>query len=268
MSNYILSFPRSGNHLVRGLVEFLTQRPTNGCPGNHEDTPIASRLKNKTDLIHVAGPAEWSKAHRPSQEVKRADPSSKLIAIVRHPLESIASHYKSDQKFTIQSLHREISPGSHLYGMYMDVLRKYNAWQGPKLIVYYEDLVFDEKNNHADVARQLAKFVNAEEKLEECLTNWGTITSLTKNVALQRKPESNTINFYRKRFGFKNFVAPADVYHLLNRYNDVTLAGQVNHVVAKIPIIPSKPLVNISRPKPAVARSTIKRMRLRRVTKK
>ena len=40
----ILSYPRSGNHLVRYLVEYLSGRATCGCVGNeHADTMICRR---------------------------------------------------------------------------------------------------------------------------------------------------------------------------------------------------------------------------------
>ena len=38
--NALWSFPRSGNHWVRFITEYLTNSPTHGCITNHSDTPV------------------------------------------------------------------------------------------------------------------------------------------------------------------------------------------------------------------------------------
>ena len=37
MENIFLSYPRSGNHLVRFFIELLSEIPTYGCKGNKRD---------------------------------------------------------------------------------------------------------------------------------------------------------------------------------------------------------------------------------------
>ena len=44
---HILSYPRSGNHLVRALVEFSSGRPTLGAIESSKDIPIYLRSENK-----------------------------------------------------------------------------------------------------------------------------------------------------------------------------------------------------------------------------
>ena len=40
MKNGLLSYPRSGNHLTRFMIELLTETPTYGCQTNALDIPI------------------------------------------------------------------------------------------------------------------------------------------------------------------------------------------------------------------------------------
>ena len=40
MENILLSYPRSGNHLVRFFIELLSEIPTYGCKGNKLDIEI------------------------------------------------------------------------------------------------------------------------------------------------------------------------------------------------------------------------------------
>lgn len=44
MENILLSFPRSGNHLVRFFIELITELPTYGCIGNKEDKEIYKNI--------------------------------------------------------------------------------------------------------------------------------------------------------------------------------------------------------------------------------
>ena len=40
MEKILLSYPRSGNHLVRFFIELLSEIPTYGCKGNKQDIEI------------------------------------------------------------------------------------------------------------------------------------------------------------------------------------------------------------------------------------
>ena len=40
----LMSYPRSGNHMVRALLEAASGQPTLGCRGNRRDTPIRDRF--------------------------------------------------------------------------------------------------------------------------------------------------------------------------------------------------------------------------------
>ena len=44
MVNILLSYPRSGNHLVRFFIELLSEIPTFGCKGTKKDIEIYKNL--------------------------------------------------------------------------------------------------------------------------------------------------------------------------------------------------------------------------------
>lgn len=148
MSGILLSYPRSGNHLVRYMIEFMTGIPTSGCYGNMKDKPIYSNVfpDNKTPLSHVQHDYHFifTKFHKiPSPHNSiflKADPP--LLLILRDYKECILSHlYKNTGKNTIipGSFNRELD-------MYLKILNYYNSYKGKKMIIYYEDLINDTDN--------------------------------------------------------------------------------------------------------------------------
>ena len=78
--NLLLSYPRSGNHLVRFLIELLTERPTSGSPGNGKDIPIYKNMFSQPVPFNIkpGTPFYYTKSHKPR-------PANTLIVIVRDP---------------------------------------------------------------------------------------------------------------------------------------------------------------------------------------
>ncbi len=92
-----MSFPRSGNHLLRTLIEVMSARPTVGSPGNHKDLPIHRTVAAQgTGNITIRNPTPIGfKSHRPPQAVQYetiAPGVWGLIYLTRDPREAIASH--------------------------------------------------------------------------------------------------------------------------------------------------------------------------------
>lgn len=101
MRYLIASFPRSGNHLVRGILEWAFRRPTRGAPGSRRDPAIGDRTPN----------AEWRaigfesldpvgvKLHylHQSMMIGRECPSAgNLLLITRDPADAISSQLLRD----------------------------------------------------------------------------------------------------------------------------------------------------------------------------
>ncbi|WP_397542248.1 hypothetical protein [Roseovarius salis] len=92
----IASYPRSGNHLVRTLVEYAARQPTLGCPGAPRDIPIHQRDANaRSGLIQIATDepkavkAHWANQIKRNEAGRDAD---HLLLITRDPADAIASH--------------------------------------------------------------------------------------------------------------------------------------------------------------------------------
>lgn len=113
----VASFPRSGNHLVRFLIEYLTGRPTLGCHESPLDIPIYRNgfPDEPSVLSHVCGDPIAHKAHFVKEVgylVQRYTIDG-LILVRRHPIEAIVSH------------HRTVTPGNFL--AVCGSIRRYSA---------------------------------------------------------------------------------------------------------------------------------------------
>lgn len=94
---HILSYPRSGNHAVRTIIERYTGRPTLGCPGNQvQDKPIFLREKNKRiGLIKITDQRPIGrKSHYPREMLfhDAHEDGAGIILITRDPVKAIVSH--------------------------------------------------------------------------------------------------------------------------------------------------------------------------------
>ncbi|HUG61719.1 MAG TPA: hypothetical protein VMP03_07730 [Methylomirabilota bacterium] len=90
----IASFPRSGNHLVRFMVEYLTGRPTLGCATNPVDVPICrNTFPDDPDVLaHVGGEPIARKVHFVREIAPMDPPASRLLLVRRDPTEALLSH--------------------------------------------------------------------------------------------------------------------------------------------------------------------------------
>jgi len=98
----ILSFPRSGNHLTRFIIEYITGRPTMGCLGNASDVPIHQNTFEETPdiLSHVTGEPVGYKSHdlRMLFELIEEKNCSQLLLIERDPVEAIFAHHTAEPR--------------------------------------------------------------------------------------------------------------------------------------------------------------------------
>ena len=151
----ILSYQRSGNHLARYLVEFLTARYTLGC--SKRDPPMFSRPKIKY-LDHVfPDQCIGQKTHR-SQWVPAN--TERLILVLRNPYEALLSN---------QAL-GYWEHGVADAGILVNNLRFFKTFPGPKLLLLYENLVY---GNHVSEVIALAEFLDVPNGIrDELLRNW------------------------------------------------------------------------------------------------
>lgn len=123
--NILLSYPRSGNHWVRFIIEWFSGRPTKGLSPN--DPPIKTSILNQKILSHVKGEFIVHKKHGvPKGNI------NKLILILRNPKECI---YRQTKNLNVDQINA-----------YMKLINFYENYKGEKFLMYYEDLITDPKN--------------------------------------------------------------------------------------------------------------------------
>lgn len=147
---YILaSYPRSANHWLRYIIEYLSKQPTLGEGNRNRDTkdpPVFKRLGMED--YYVTTEAIAVKRHRVRDEDDR---SKKMIFVVRDYREVIFRHF--NQPF---SLFRMRKLEKHI-GMYLSLIQRYHGWPSDKLMIRYEDLITDPERTISTIAQFIGK---------------------------------------------------------------------------------------------------------------
>ena len=96
----LLSYPRSGSHLVRFLLEYVSGASTQGCLNNVNDVRICSNYfpGNENVLAHVSKDRIIAqKAHSISEQAHYLSVFgyrwSSILILLRHPIEAITSNF-------------------------------------------------------------------------------------------------------------------------------------------------------------------------------
>jgi len=199
MSNCILSYPGSGNNLVRFFIELLTETPTIGWDAVPEDVAIykATFAKPVPFNIEETTPAVYKKEHIvPGPERKY----EKMILLVRNPKEVIVRQAGFNLKNICDGYFVKTETVNLHFSMYFNMVNYYNKFKGPKKVFYYEDLLTNKKA----FLQELYDFleVNKPEKLKYALENVDELyhLSLTGKDRIWLGAKSDiTLSFYFKK---------------------------------------------------------------------
>jgi hypothetical protein len=192
----LLSYPRSGNHLVRFIIEYLTDEPTIGCLNNlSNDKPIYKNyiglkdnndnnifnindnINNNLNILNL-----FIKFHMVYNVNKFMDKNNisndnnnKLIILIRNPREVLLrqNNYKPllGNKF-----------GN--YNSYFEIINFYNNFNGKKLKLYFEDFTdINNKGKISDFINTLYDFleIKNKEKKEYLLKNIDEYYNISSN---------------------------------------------------------------------------------------
>ena len=155
--HYLLSFPRSGNHWCRFILEFFSGMPTKGL--SSKDRPIYRNLFKSalSPLGHVWGGGGYYiyKTHNYPGSQKAKDmaelmerKSELVILLIRDYHECVRAFYEAkvaDKKA------RGVKELSEIIRWYLDVLLLYERVGARKMYVYYEDLVLNPRETIASI---------------------------------------------------------------------------------------------------------------------
>ena len=136
--DYLLSFPSSGNHWVRYILEFFSGMPTHGNVGNSMDIPLYKNWfrGNLSPLRHVRDEGYYLvfKIHQFSNEKWTEDCNSVLLLIRDYRENQVFREGKRQQGKNIR--------------WYLDILSKYERVHARKMHIYYEDLFAVSRGEH------------------------------------------------------------------------------------------------------------------------
>jgi len=187
MKNILLSYPRSGNHLVRFFIELLSEIPTYGCKGNIQDIEIYKNVFKEDVPFNISDFDEkncYIKYHCPPPQYIN---SNNLILIIRNPREVLLRH--NNFQFNINN-----------YDMYFKDIDYYNNHKGKKLLLYYEDII----TNKETFIHTLYDFleINNKEKKDYVISNIDKLYNLSinaKNRAWGGNNSNGSLDFYYKQ---------------------------------------------------------------------
>ena len=195
----IWSSPRSGNHWLRFIAEYLTGCPTSGCITNSTDIPIYLNTFpcEEHPLTHVnpKNPFISYKSHWAYSMTS----GSAILLLIRDYHEYIARlHF---DKITEEGrLQNEAFD-------YLELIAAYDRFCGAKMLIYYEDLL---KYPEKEICR-IKDFLGApDEQYKAFMTRYDYYTQLSKQGKNRKWFNSNTSietpKFYQKKLNKKEML--------------------------------------------------------------
>lgn len=231
MENILLSYPRSGNHLVRFFIELISEKPTFGCKNNKNDIEIFKNVfpeKIPFNIKEFDIKDCYIKYHCPPKENIKIN---NLILIIRNPKEVLLRHHNYEIK---------INNNWDSYETYFKNIDLYNNHKGRKLLLYYEDIL----NHKIDFINSLYNFLDVKnlEKKNYILSNidklydlsskgenrsWGGIISNSTEYYYKKIPESikdKFDNYINKKFKKYQILNEKYKNYIKNGYDCLALS--------------------------------------------
>lgn len=182
----IMSYPRSGNHLLRGVVEYASHRPTLGCPGSRRDTPIYQRAPNQqAQVIQITRDQPIGyKAHTLNcvwQHTRASRRRLKTVLLLRRPVDAISSHllrFLDSMYLSDKTLNREVERAISMYLEPVMFFRQTPAEE--RTLVRFEDLVALETGPLA-AARVLAFMNLPPQTVRLQAPEWKAVAEVTRD---------------------------------------------------------------------------------------
>lgn len=141
----LLSFPRSGSHWTRYIIEWCWSRPTVGYSYGIQrpyrfDPPIGLSVPMRH--VDLSAPVIAKKQHRLNEFDDR---SSGLILIVRNFKEAVVRHAQTIKGTRDSDVLIPEELETKLLDDYWHALSCFDSWTSPKHLIYYEALVDNPK---------------------------------------------------------------------------------------------------------------------------
>jgi len=150
VTHCLLSYPRSGNHWMRYILEALTDRPTVGCgpadkpihTNSFDHQPVLPRVK--ATALPIANKFHFVAPKRKGCTTFEM-PCKSLIFIIRNPHEALPRNIGRSKPWNVKEVKQSVEH-------YESLIRFFLEFGGPKLLVRYEDLIENAKPTIATIA--------------------------------------------------------------------------------------------------------------------
>ena len=213
----LLSYPRSGNHLVRFFIELLIEMPTFGCIGNQDidksiyetdfviDIPFNINKNNYYDISKC-----FTKFHFMDNYENIIKTNDLLIFIIRNPREVLLRHEYFKYK-------------ESSFNKYFNNVDYYLNFKGNKILFYYEDIITDKKEFILKLIDFLKPWYNiTETKVEYILNNIDDLYFYSANPKNRHWGNVNSnfnVDYYYKKIKNENFKNKFNNY-LKNKFEN------------------------------------------------
>jgi len=205
VDGFLVSFPRSGNHIARAVIEKMTHQTTLGCASNSLEVPFSQTALQSVVQVDRTKPPSFRKCHWvhefSPQDLSRMS-QKKFILLLRHPVEAILSDTRGCTA-GLEDARKKIKN-------YTDLIHLYSRWTGPKHILFYEDLIHEEKQSRLKTLQDLALFLqvpNPETVASKCHSDWDALQEQTKqfmsahtNSGARAPTSFASMTFYRDKY--------------------------------------------------------------------
>lgn len=155
----LMSYPRSGNHLTRFIVEYITGRPTLGCAANPRDVPIhQNKFANAPYVLaHVKGQPIGHKCHSEFEVRQRIKQSgcNRMLLMKRNPVEAILAHNRVPKPASLKADY--VKTLSKDIGWYYGLERVFQRAEMPKHHVIYERLISSKPADYLPEIEKIAE---------------------------------------------------------------------------------------------------------------
>lgn len=212
--NILLSFPRSGNHLVRFIIEILTEKPTKGHINNSRDIPIYKNIFSKNVNFNIKDENDYIYHKYHGRELLKDNCEwGDFILIIRNPKEVILRHCNFDLVKLLKC---------NFIRTYFENIERFLNYNGRKKIFYYEDMITNKK----EFVKELYDFleIKKENKLKYLLNNTDELFKLNLNPkgrAWGNNISKCNINFYYPqidKYNRNNFNNNIKKYYNNNKF--------------------------------------------------
>ena len=190
---FLLSYPRSGNHLTRAVLECLLQTPTYGYKREKHYVYLQREIPEMIAKRNANRSRPFIRKYHSVNHIRSREEAFALIFVIRDPVESVTSNLK-DTPYFWRHYEQEMQKTVDLASFYVH-------WkeEETKLLLFYED--FHDKSDRTKNLKKLQSFfgkeVISDDQMEFCVDHFENVANVALG-ALERTAKGH-LNLHQYR---------------------------------------------------------------------